>query len=598
MSTVIIGKDLPLEETLERLKGRAQALGLQLQELAWLNPLPHLWSVQLADERLPHVIFFRVKGASRLAALCSAYGEMFERLATHMYFADYYLGLNNADAPTVHFADEKWTPIPEEGAPLPADVLNASLRKFYGAQDELTLDALVDLGSSSYNRGVCSIPFTNARNGEIVYFPINLLDNLYGSNGMSSGNTEYEALVQALSEIIERYVKREIISKGLSLPKIPEEILQLNPQSYETLQALQSPSIKVICCDGSLGGRFPVVCALLFNQSNGTCAAAFGAHPIFSVALERTLTELMQGRSFADLDDFTEPVFDLGQTGDPVNLESQFVDSTGLLPMQMFKDQPDFKFVHWDFTGDTHDQYKALRYMIDKLGYDIYVRSYHGLGVPAYRVIVPGMSEVYPVDDLIYSNLNRAVDFQEALLSLPESREEPEVYAGYLEELEHENFADEELIAPLLGLLPDEGSAWGQLRLGELKCLIALCAHNYQSALTYAQWTVSFNAEIFSLSRLNFYRCLIKALELKLTAALKPEDYPQALKLLYGEQTVQRVMDHLEGRAQFNQLTASDLNLKGFALQQQLIEIFERLKEAEAAELAAKAAAEGAGSAS
>lgn len=598
MSTLIIGKDAPLEDTLSRFKGIAQNLGLDLKENNWLNPLPGLWSVELSDSRLPKQVYSNGKGASKLAALCSAYGEMLERLSNHAFFSDYFLGLNNSLEPCVHYSDEKWTPLPKpdengdlpEGAlEIPNGTLNASLRKFYTENFELQLDALVDLGSSSYSRGVCSLPFTNARNGELVYFPINLLDNLYGSNGMSAGNTQYEALVQALSEIIERYVKREIIKKGLSLPEIPEQILKLNETSWDTLQGLQGPSLKVKCYDASLGGRFPVICAVMFNQSNGTCAAAFGAHPMFAVALERTLTELMQGRTFTDLDNFDEPSFDLELTGDPTNLESQFIDSTGLLPLQMFKDRPDFKFVHWDFDGSTHDQYKALRYMIDKLGFDIYVRSCHGLGVPAYRVIVPGMSEVYPLDDLIYNNLSENADFQEALLALPGSHESPETYQGYLEELDNSaQFSDDELLAPALGILPDEDSPWAQLRVGELKCLLALCAKDFDLALEYAKWTCSFNEHEFKLKRLNFYRCLVRALELKLEAHLNEDDYRGTLSLIYGEKTAQSVLDHLEGRAQFNGLESSDLNLKGFETHQALIALFAKIKETEL-EAAAKA---------
>ena len=579
MSTTILGKDSPLEETLARLQAKAQELGLQLEEKAILNPLPHLWSLELVEVNFPQIIYSNGKGSSLLAARCSAYGELFERLSTHAYFADYFLGAENAQAPFVHFADEKWTPIPEDSdGTLPTDILNAALRKFYTTNQDISLEDLVDIGSSSYSRGVCSIPFTNARNGEVVYFPINLLDNLYGSNGMSSGNTEYEALAQALSEIIERYVKREIIKKGLALPEIPREILQRYPESYATLEGLQSPQLKVVCYDASLGGRFPVVCAILFNQSNGTCAAAFGAHPMFAVALDRTLTELMQGRSFVDLDDFAEPCFDLTRTGDDTNLESQFIDSTGLLPLQMFKDQADFKFVHWDFAGSTHDAYQALRYMIDKLGFDIYVRAYQQLGVLAYRVIVPGMSEVYPLDDLSYNNLNRAIDFQESLLSLPTAQEDSTTYAAYLEELENSNFDDQELIYPLLGLLPDVGSPWQQLRMGELKCLLALRAQDAESALQYAKWTCNFNEELFSLERLTFYRCLVKTLELKLNPSFKEQDYQEALSKLYGAKTVQAVNDHLQGKAQFNGLQGSDLNLTGFNTQQSLIALFRRLQ--------------------
>ena len=123
----------------------------------------------------------------------------------------------------MHYSDEKWTEITDENQDtLPNEILNASLRKFYTQHSSLTLKNLVDSQLSSYKRGVCSIPFTNARNGEVVYFPVNLLDNLYASNGMSAGNSDYEALVQGLSEIIERYVKNEIIKRGLALPLIPD----------------------------------------------------------------------------------------------------------------------------------------------------------------------------------------------------------------------------------------------------------------------------------------------------------------------------------------------------------------------------------------
>ncbi|SQC38839.1 YcaO-like family [Klebsiella pneumoniae] len=40
--------------------------------------------------------------------------------------------------------------------------------------------------------------------GETVYIPMNIVGNLYVSNGMSAGNTRNEARVQGLSEVFER----------------------------------------------------------------------------------------------------------------------------------------------------------------------------------------------------------------------------------------------------------------------------------------------------------------------------------------------------------------------------------------------------------
>lgn len=578
--TQILGKDAPVEQSIAHFEEILKKLNISVTESNWMNPLEDVYSVNLSVTSCP-TLYSNGKGSSRLAARASAYGELFERLATHMEFSDYYLGLDNSNAPFVHFKDEKWTNIEENQNQIPNEILNASLRKFYTQECDLTLENLVDLQSSSYSRGVCSIPFTNARNGEIVYFPVNLLDNLYGSNGMSEGNSEYEALVQGLSEIIERHVKREIIKKGLALPAVPDEILQKYEKSYKSLKDLQGDGLKVVCYDASLGGKFPVVCIVMFNQRNGTCFASFGAHPIFEVALDRTITELMQGRSFSDLDNFDEPDFDLNKTSDIVNLESHFVDSTGILPMQMFRKIPDYRFVAWDFSGSTKEQYKALRYMIAKLGFDIYIRSYNYLGVYVYRTIVPGMSEIYPVDDLVYNNTNLGIDFQDALLSLPDTDETEETYESYLQELENEEFDNDTNVCSLLGVLPDEKSPWENLRMGELKCLVALAAKNYEAASEYAQWTLLYNNESMSLENRAFYQCIIKITDCLTTGNLKIEDYLDGLKLLYGEKTVENALDHIEGRKRFNNLVGSDLNMKSFTAHQELIRIYNILKEAQ-----------------
>lgn len=585
--TTIVGKDASLEDTLSRFKQIAEELSLDLVEDKWLNPLPDLWSVHLSVANCP-VLYSNGKGSSHDAALASAYGELYERLATHMSFSDYFLGLENSSDKFVHFPDEKWTPLNEPteeeegefaGTPLSSDILNDKLRRFYSENLELHMEDLVDIQSSAFDRGVCSIPFTNARNGEIVYFPVNLLDNLYASNGMSAGNTEYEALVQGLSEILERYVKAKIIREGLTLPQVPNKILEKYPKSFSTLQALQSDELKAICYDASLGGRYPVVCIVLFNQSNGTCVASFGSHPIFEVALDRTLTELMQGRTFSDLDGFDEPSFDLERTSDITNIESHFVDSTGLLPMQMFKKQPMFKFVSWDFDGNTHDQYKALRYIIDKLGFEIYVRTYQNLGVPIYRIVVPGMSEVYPIDDLVYNNNNAYMLYQESLLNLPVSNEPTDTYQDYLKELEAEDIEDSALVAPILGVLPEPNSPWETLRFGELKCLIALAAQNHEQALSYAQWTVLFNRNNnYDLKRLRFYQCLIQVLECEQNEHLDLNDYLNALGLIYGEPTLHAVNAHIKGAQRFYDLEASDLTLAKFKLHHNLIDVYQKIK--------------------
>ncbi|HCW91833.1 MAG TPA: OsmC domain/YcaO domain-containing protein, partial [Marinobacter sp.] len=81
---------------------------------------------------------------------------------------------------------------------------------------------LFDTNSGTPERGICSIPYVRQSDGETVYFPSNLIENLYLSNGMSAGNTLPEAQVQCLSEIFERAVKKEIIENEIALPDVPD----------------------------------------------------------------------------------------------------------------------------------------------------------------------------------------------------------------------------------------------------------------------------------------------------------------------------------------------------------------------------------------
>lgn len=171
-------------------------------------------------------------------------------------------------------------------------MLDARLRAFYDPENELTGSQLIDLQSGNEARGVCGLPFTRQSDNQTVYIPMNIIGNLYVSNGMSAGNTRNEARVQGLSEVFERYVKNRIIAESISLPEIPAEVMARYPAVMESIATLEAEGFPIFAYDGSLGGKYPVICVVLFNPANGTCFASFGAHPDFGVALERTVTEL------------------------------------------------------------------------------------------------------------------------------------------------------------------------------------------------------------------------------------------------------------------------------------------------------------------
>ena len=291
-STYIAGKDLPLEETIANMSGILANLGMKIEIASWRNIVPNVWSLHIRDAQSP-MCFTNGKGSTKESALASALGEFIERLNCNFFYNDQFWGEDIANAEFVHYPDEKWFK-PGPNGELPEGILDEYCLEIYNPDDELLGTHLYDTNSGNTARGICSLPFVRQSDGETVYFPSNLIENLYLSNGMSAGNTLAEAQVQCLSEIFERAVKREILEGEIALPDVPEDVLAKYPGIVAGIKGLEEQGFPVLVKDASLGGQFPVMCVTLMNPRTGGVFASFGAHPSFEVALERSLTELLQ----------------------------------------------------------------------------------------------------------------------------------------------------------------------------------------------------------------------------------------------------------------------------------------------------------------
>ncbi len=576
--TFIPGKDAALEDSIARFQHKLQELGFNIEEASWLNPVPHVWSVHIRDRDCP-LCFTNGKGASKKAALASALGEYFERLSTNYFFADFWLGNAIAKGDFVHYPNEKWFPLPADGA-LPEGILDARLRAFYDPDNALTAAELVDLQSGNSKRGICALPFTRQSDQQTVYIPMNIIGNLYVSNGMSAGNTANEARVQGLSEVFERYIKNRIIAEAISLPAIPEAVMQRYPGVVEAIARLEDEGFPIFAYDASLGGKYPVICVVLFNPANGTCFASFGAHPDFGVALERTVTELLQGRSLKDLDVFTPPTFDDEEVAEHANLETHFIDSSGLISWDLFKETADYAFVDWKFDGTTEQEFDTLMAIFRAEGQDVYIADYEHLGVYACRIIVPGMSDIYPAEDLMLANNSMGAGIRETLLALPESNWDSEKYLDLITQLDDEGFDDFTRVRELLGLATGKDNGWYTLRIGELKAMLALAGGDLDQALIWTEWTMEFNSSIFSPERANYYRCLQTLLLLSMEDERDPLQYHHAFMRMYGANAVEAASAAISGEAPFYGLQSVDNDLKAFPAHQALLAAYEKLQNA------------------
>lgn len=577
--TFIPGKDAALEESIEKFQQKLTALGFNIEEASWLNPVPNVWSVHIRDKDCPQC-FSNGKGASKKAALASALGEYFERLSTNYFWTDFYLGQDIANGDFVHYPNEKWFPIEDE-ALLPQGILDDRLFEHFDPNQELTPELLVDLQSGNYERGIVALPYVRQSDQQTVYIPQSIISNLYVSNGMSAGNSQFEARVQGLSEVFERYVKNKIIAEAISLPLIPQEVMARYPSIQAAIDKLEQEGFPILAYDASLGGKYPVICVILLNPNNGTCFASFGAHPKFQVALERTVTELLQGRSLKDLDVFSPPSFNNDDVAEHANLETHFIDSSGLISWDLFKDTPDYEFADWNFSGkDTHEEYDNLMAIFREESKEVYIMDYNHLGVYACRIIVPGMSDIYPADDLIYANSNMGMDWREILLDLPHFHHDQETYQELLDELDEQGIDDATRVREFIGIVAPKASGWTTLRIGELKSMLYLALGDLAMALDWANWTYNMNSSVFTAERANYYRCLINSLELFMDSQRDPQQYRMVFEKMYGKDAVAFAWGAIQGGNPFYNLPASDETLANFSEHQKLLAAYAKLQKA------------------
>lgn len=569
--TVIIGKDLPLETTMKHMTGLLRNLGINIEISSWRNPVPHVWSVHIRDADSP-LCYTNGKGSTKEAALCSALGEYLERISNNYFYNDYYLGEEIANADFVHYPDERWFKIPENDS-IPADLMDQTLLSIYENDGELKASHLIDTNSGNKERGIVALPFTRQSDKETVYIPVNLIGNLFVSNGMSAGNTLYEARVQCLSEIFERAIKNEIITEQITLPDVPAKTLEKYPNILEGIKKIEEAGFPIYVKDASLGGKFPVMCVTLMNPKTGGVFASFGAHPKFEVALERSLTELLQGRSYEGLNEMPPPTFNEFAITEHNNIVDHFIDSTGVISWKFFSDKSDYEFSHWDFSGNTEEEFHYLMKILEDLNKEVYIADYHDLGACACRILVPDYSEIYPAEDLIYDNHNRALLFRDDILNIHDLNEQE--LKDLIERLEEEGLDDFMPISELIGITFDDASVWGRLVVGELKCLSNLALGNLEDAKEFVEMFFSFNDN--TPSRRRFYQLLNVVLDIEIDDRLKRDDYKSSLVRMYGEQLYQDALDVVDKKKSFYGLQKTDNKLNGLEKHQKLIESYIKL---------------------
>lgn len=385
------GKDAHPLDTVKRIKSILEAHQIKTEEYWGTSDVPHCHSLRINISGT--AIGANGKGVNREFALASGYGELMERLQLGLIWRNKVQiegGASSCEAQsqTVKVADlydrnSTWY-----------DALAKKLQESTGVS-VTGRDVLKQYTDANGN--VQATPFYCITTKTKEYLPTALCKDVYATSGGAAGNTMEEAMVQALSEIVERNHKLRIIMEDIAVPEIPDEVLQSCTVAYEIISFLRSNGYKVIVKDCSLETRFPVICVCIIDVNTGKYHTHFGANPSFQIALQRTLTECFQGRNIRNItrhEDFSEPQ----KRFDVRCLLIELVSGTSEKTPQFFFKEPAQMYCRTvGFSGTTNqERLKECISYFKELGYDVLARDSSTLGFPTCQIIIPGYSEALP----------------------------------------------------------------------------------------------------------------------------------------------------------------------------------------------------------
>lgn len=232
---------------------------------------------------------------------------------------------------------------------------------------------------------------------------------LYATNGCCAGNDFYEALVQGISEIVERHHSIYFYKENLTPPKIPYSFWKRFPVVKSVMDRIRKEDkYQIDLLDCSMGQAYPVVCAVIWNKKTMEYGVRFGAHPIWEIAIERSMTEIFQGRGASQAAMSTDRISDSEKQYDMLHVFRLVKSGNGEVREKFLTGDPDFIFRETSgykktkeigFLEKTKSKNFVLaefaEHYIKKMGYAIYIRDVSVSEFAVFQILIPGFSEIF-----------------------------------------------------------------------------------------------------------------------------------------------------------------------------------------------------------
>jgi ribosomal protein S12 methylthiotransferase accessory factor len=501
-------KDSDPISTVNHIRGILGKLGILTKE-RWTEDVKGFYSVniRIVDTN----IFANGKGTTCAFALASAYGEMMERLQNFAFVgrrisrrAFEYGGFcyapdeKNRKISGILSTDELWM-----GDYIP----HASLKQ----ERKDVLGIWHDIDEFGGCNGFLSVPYRNIINGDIYYIPEIMIKTMHGSNGMCAGNTKEEALLQGISELIERLVQSIIMFDNITPPTIPESyIKEKYPNIYNLISSLKSKgNFEIIVKDCSLGKGFPVAGIIFLDKSLHSYYVRFGAHPVFEIAVERSLTELMQGRNLKDREKWLSRFSYINkEESDFKNLWDIGINGVGYYPQSLFYEEYSYEFTQAKELK-SYDNKEMLSYLINLLHknkYEVLIRDVSFLGFPAFHVIASTFNNWDKLHLHFLENIPKRDKMAKTLMNLGNVNDtELEQAVDYMY---NEGINSDESIVSIIHQFFKSNFSWNAIKRDLFIFMASYKTKDYKKAYEAIDRFVNSSNQNISRANLDYYRCI------------------------------------------------------------------------------------------
>lgn len=385
-------KDEKPEITVDKIVEKLESIGITLNERWNDSKIENCCSVRVtAEGGAPGT---NGKGVTEAFARASAYGEFIERLQSGLFFYKYQSFENDESVYLHSYAPDKRYMTKAELL-AEGEWMDYVAERFGITREDVANQCQIYACSDK----ILCIPFYSLFEDKYVYLPAMFVEHIYGSNGCCVGNTKEEAWIHALSEILERHSNIEILKSGKGAPVIPREQLKRFKTVDAILQKIEEQGVyDVTLMDFSFGKDFPVIATRIVDKKSKAYIVNCGADPVLEIAIQRTLTEIFQGRN---LDNFVSRnggviLNRISDTSIIDNVTNHIETGNGVFTAEFFTDEGEpcnidkFK----DNSNKTNKELLAETLQIFKeMNKPVLVRNYSFLGFQCYLFIVPGFSE-------------------------------------------------------------------------------------------------------------------------------------------------------------------------------------------------------------